>query len=825
MLKETILTPDKFFIAGGTMELDTASYVKRPADDNLLHQVLAGQFCYVLTPRQMGKSSLMVRTIQRLEGTGVKTVKIDLQEIGQEGINNLDQLCQNLLDIIAEGLTLSVTPETWWQTRPSLSPVRRFITYLRDVVLSEIENQVVIFIDEIDVTLNYDFRDDFFAAIRSMYNARATDLTFKRLTFVLLGVVAPADLIKNPRLSPFNIGQQIDLQEFNPGDASVLRDGLEKFHPGQGQTIFGHIYEWTAGHPFLTQTLSMAASKKEDEIWGKVQVDELVEQSLSGESIESKKLKKHLGDIQKNILGDAQRRQLLKLYKRIYQGEAVKDDTQSLSYTHLKLSGLVTTKDEQLQLRNDIYRQVFNLAWIKENLPIYLEYLEGIIATTVAVLLLLSGFFVWRATQQQQPAEVLAQAYENDFRNNTDSSIRLNSLANLFGLPEYGDKARALFFDNTLLPLDKRIELFNNAAPNLQSQVRTVVRGTYAYLNDTKDDNRVLQAMQTALKQSDEAESKILAIEISHWLDGRAALAAKNYEEAKRAYTEAIETNDQNPATHFERGLVLAALQDYQSALADFENAILVKGWSAGPVRQAIMSNKQLYDVLWDNQDKYPALVLFLPTPTSSPTSTDTPTSPPSTATPTPEPTWTPTNTPILPTSTPAPTGTPMLPEAVVIAPNGLNLRSGPGSNYSIIGFLRNGDTLDVQGRITSNEWIQVLSLSFDTLGWVAAGSGYVTINVDLNTLPTVQPPPTPTPIPTTPILLTELSIFNDTKGDITFIILGTGVSCTIPKNTTQFCGSFRPGAYQVKAISICGTATIAKIYNIGSQTTRIFCN
>ena len=48
--------PD-FFIAGGTLPPDTPSYVKRPADDELFKLALAGEFCYVLTSRQMGKSS------------------------------------------------------------------------------------------------------------------------------------------------------------------------------------------------------------------------------------------------------------------------------------------------------------------------------------------------------------------------------------------------------------------------------------------------------------------------------------------------------------------------------------------------------------------------------------------------------------------------------------------------------------------------------------------------------------------------------------------------------------------------------------------------
>src|SRR5688500_5042836 len=98
MLVEINSTPADFFVAGGTVHSDSGSYVTRPADHELFQQILAGQYCYILTPRQMGKSSLMVRTIQRLQREGIKTVKIDLQGVGTEGINTLDQLCHNLLD-------------------------------------------------------------------------------------------------------------------------------------------------------------------------------------------------------------------------------------------------------------------------------------------------------------------------------------------------------------------------------------------------------------------------------------------------------------------------------------------------------------------------------------------------------------------------------------------------------------------------------------------------------------------------------------------------------------------------------------------------------
>src|SRR3989337_1493752 len=71
-----------YFVAGGTMSLNSKSYIKREADNELLHRVLAGEFCNVLTARQMGKSSLMIRTASQLEIEGVRTVIIDLTTIG-----------------------------------------------------------------------------------------------------------------------------------------------------------------------------------------------------------------------------------------------------------------------------------------------------------------------------------------------------------------------------------------------------------------------------------------------------------------------------------------------------------------------------------------------------------------------------------------------------------------------------------------------------------------------------------------------------------------------------------------------------------------------
>src|ERR1035438_8065222 len=72
LVTEAGLPGNQFYVTGGTMKPDADSYVVRKADSELLRAALAGEFCYVLTPRQMGKSSMMTRTARSLADANVQ---------------------------------------------------------------------------------------------------------------------------------------------------------------------------------------------------------------------------------------------------------------------------------------------------------------------------------------------------------------------------------------------------------------------------------------------------------------------------------------------------------------------------------------------------------------------------------------------------------------------------------------------------------------------------------------------------------------------------------------------------------------------------------
>src|SRR5437867_3151507 len=273
-----------FYVTGGTLRHDALCYLERRADRDLYDGLKRGEFCYVLTARQMGKSSLMVRTAARLREEGVAVVMLDLTAIGQN--LSAEQWYDGLLRSLSPQVGLEEELEVFWLANGRLSPLQRWMAALQQVVLPKFSvvsgrlsiaeresnpgqrdripttdhgprttDRLVIFVDEIDMVRSLPFStDEFFAAIRECYNRRSSSPEFNRLTFCLLGVATPSDLVRDTRTTPFNIGRRIELSDFTAQEAIPLANGLGR-EEKLAATLLKRVLHWTNGHPYLTQRL------------------------------------------------------------------------------------------------------------------------------------------------------------------------------------------------------------------------------------------------------------------------------------------------------------------------------------------------------------------------------------------------------------------------------------------------------------------------------------------------------------------------------------------------------------------------------------------
>ncbi|MCC3593255.1 AAA-like domain-containing protein [Microcoleus sp. PH2017_28_MFU_U_A] len=380
---------------GGSLEYEHPTYVKRLADSELYASLIAGEFCYVLNSRQMGKSSLQVQTMKRLrEKAGFKCIAIDLTDIGSE---TSDYWYFGIISELVRGGALSrkVDSDSWWQQRQLLSPSQRLSQFIEDVLLTEISQNIVIFIDEIDSILNLSWKDDFFLLIRACYNKRAINSEYKRLTFCLLGVATPADLIRDKDRTPFNIGKAIDLTGFTFDEAKpALIPGLMGERSQEiSEEILAEVFQWTNGQPFLMQKLCQlmvykSASRTAD-------VEDLVKKYVI-DNWEANDEQEHFKTIRRRLLLDYQDRTALLL--GIYQQILTDADRKicadnSLDQRRLQLSGLVVKRNGYLQVYNPIYAAIFNLDWVQQELAKLRPYQEN--------------FAAWIASNRQDTSRLL----------------------------------------------------------------------------------------------------------------------------------------------------------------------------------------------------------------------------------------------------------------------------------------------------------------------------------------------------------------------------------------------------------------------------------
>ncbi len=377
-MNETNAAP---FVVGGAVQAGQGMYLVRDADRELLEYCRSSALVYILTARQLGKSSLMIHTAETLVDEGYIAIMVDLQSIGTP--RHAEQWYRGVVQEIDAQAGLGNDVMSWWESHPELHVANRFTRLLQELVVLHGEKRITIFIDEIDTTLSLDYTDDFFAGIRFLYGERAINPDLQRLSFVLIGVAEPIDLIKDQQRTPFNIGSRLELSDFTLEEATPLCQGLD-LEERERELVLRRVLYWTGGHPYLTLRVFSEIRAAPRQKWSKSAIDRFVQTLFLGEHGRGDH-NLHFVRTMLTLQG-AGRNRLLGLYARTHRGKVVPDVGADESVNRLKLSGVVRSQRGRLVIRNRIYEQVFTAKWAKANRtrdwPLHIRRLRYVAVTS-----------------------------------------------------------------------------------------------------------------------------------------------------------------------------------------------------------------------------------------------------------------------------------------------------------------------------------------------------------------------------------------------------------------------------------------------------------
>ena len=324
-------------------------YIERPPIEEKCYQAImqSGALVRIKAPQKMGKTLLLEKLLEYARQEGYQTAKLDLKLADINILSDLKTFLQWLCIDVSDSLELEPQLDKYWQDIYGLN--KNCTRYFSKYILSS-ESPLVFAIDNFERLFEYpEIFPQFCLLLRGWYEtAKQGDKIgniWKKLRLVVVhSTEAYPDLDTNH--SPFNVGELIELPEFNLQQVKALAKQYE-LNGQLGEQGACQLMGLIGGHPYLVQQ-AIAYLKNQQ-----TTLEELLRIAPTEQGIFSNHLRQQLWNLQHNSpleLG----------YKQVVMANApVQLDTEVAFKLHSL--GLVKHSGNDCVPSCELYRQYFSV--------------------------------------------------------------------------------------------------------------------------------------------------------------------------------------------------------------------------------------------------------------------------------------------------------------------------------------------------------------------------------------------------------------------------------------------------------------------------------
>ncbi len=270
----------------GSLSLDSPFYLKRSPMEEQAYQEIrkSGALIRIKAPREMGKTSLLLRLLDYANRQGYRTVSLNLEQIDEAILNNLNRFLRWLCANVSDQLQLERKLDEFWDE--DIGSNVSCTLYFRGYLLKEIDSPLVLALDEVNQLFEHPkVAKDVLPLLRSWYEEAKRLLVWQKLRLVVVHsteIYVPLHL----KQSPFNVGLPLELEYLSLEQVQELakRYKLEEWTDGEEAR---QLMAMVGGHPALVQIALYHLSRKQ------ITLPELLQTAPTSTGIYSNHLQRH----------------------------------------------------------------------------------------------------------------------------------------------------------------------------------------------------------------------------------------------------------------------------------------------------------------------------------------------------------------------------------------------------------------------------------------------------------------------------------------------------------------------------------------------------